>query len=161
MDCPRALRDALGQRRERGIGAQLIAEQGGERPPIERLERQSPVAGLVQPGGAVLGPETRDQQGGRGRQRLDERLDERLARRVDPAQLLDHDHARAAAGAAEQQPERGEQPPAGTAQAGGETVARDSEQPEDERQVALERRVEQKRPARHLVAHGPPPCPSR
>ena len=151
------VRDALGQGRERGVGAEPIAEEGGERPFVERSQTKRRVIEGPEPTGAVLRPKARDQQGGRGGQRLDERLQDRLARRIDPAQLLDHDHARRRLPPAEQQATQRRKEPLVISPRAAEGHRPGFQQLEDERQLTLDRRVEENRPAGHLG----PDCPLR
>ena len=90
----RALGEHPLQRQEARIAAEQVVQQmlGALRP--QRIDTQLAVIGLAGPGVAILGPEVDRQQHRRTGHAVSDEVEEGLRLRVDPVQILEHQHHR-------------------------------------------------------------------
>ena len=116
------------------------------------------VVRALHPGRAVLGAEVEQDQRPRGIHGLDQLRHERVASRIDPVEIVQEEHGGLPLAArVHLPPDPSEEPALARAWIGlgrGPGRVRYSEEVPEERQVGLERAVEQEQPARDLLARG-------
>jgi hypothetical protein len=147
------------ERLDRGVVAEEAVEQLASAHRGQRVDPQLPVIGLRSPGVLVLGSVVHEHEYACRRQAVEERVDERLGLGVDPMEILEDEHDGLRLALAEEQSlDAFEDQPAAL---GGlkvlplGVVGRGVENPQDGRQVRLERPVERQEAPQHLLPDQP------